>query len=58
MGLIVPSEIYGWLEYWGEECGLVWLKEKRGDVGTRGDLKFGSCMVKRMAVKGRAGHGL
>lgn len=26
MGLVVPSEIYGWLEYWGEKCGLVWLE--------------------------------
>lgn len=25
-GLVVLSEIYGWLEYWGEKCGLEWLK--------------------------------
>lgn len=28
----------------------------RGDVGTRKDLKFGSGMMKRMAVKGRVGQ--
>lgn len=56
MGLVIPSEVYGWLEYWGEKSGLVWFEGKRGDVGTERDLKFGSRMVKRMAVKGIAGR--
>lgn len=42
----------------GEKCGLLWVTGNRGDVGTRKDLKFGSGMMKRMAVKGRVGHGL
>lgn len=28
------------------------------DVGTKGDLTFGSWMIKGMTVKGKAGHGL
>lgn len=42
----------------GEKCGLLWVTGNRGDVGTRKDLKFGSGMMKSMAVKGRVGHGL
>lgn len=41
----------GWVEFWGEECGLGWLKEKE-----MWRIE-GSDMIKRMAVKGKSGQG-
>lgn len=41
----------------GWEVWIGMAEGNRGDVGTKRDLKCGSRMTKRMAVKGRAGHG-
>lgn len=60
-GLVVPSEIYRGLKYWGETCGLEWLKgikEMQGiEVWIQHDRKNGCEKNSRArAIKAAMAH--